>query len=407
MSAIPADPPTSSSGTRRLQIETSIRESLRSQGSINELRIAGVRIAVYSAILLADLLLGAVGRRPFGFAFTSVGLVAVSIVLFLAIRRFYRPAYRYAIPAVDLVLIASLLEVRFAAIGLTMGTAAAASTTYALVVTTSSLRFARRIVAWTTLLAFGGLFFSLWRRFHHPDEIIYSGIALLGTGMINLWLVDQVRRAMEGGRSRDILKRFLPGTLVDATFRDPMAAVAEPKRLDATVLVTDVRGFTTYAETVSPEEVVAFLDVLHGALADAVESQGGTVDKFLGDGMLAVFGAPRPQVDHAARALRAVDAIRSAVTRLNAGREIPVRIGIGVHSGPLVAGTIGSGSRMEFTIVGDTVNVAARLESMTKEMGVETLVSAETLRRAGRDLAEAHGEVQVRGRAAPLRVHAL
>lgn len=148
---------------------------------------------------------------------------------------------------------------------------------------------------------------------------------------------------------------------------------------------------------------------------------GGMVDKFMGDGMLAVFGAPEPLANHADSGLRAAAAIVAAMETLNGKRaesgQAPVRVGVGIHSGLVVTGCLGSGARLEFTVIGDTVNTAARLEALTKERGVEILASDETMRRAtiGAELTidglrfavETVGETAIRGRRESLGLHAL
>ncbi len=132
----------------------------------------------------------------------------------------------------------------------------------------------------------------------------------------------------------------------------------------------------------------------------------------MGDGMLAVFGAPETVADHARRGFGAARAIRSALETVNqaraARREPPLRIGVGLHSGAVVTGCLGSGTRAEFTVIGDTVNTASRLEALTKEKGVDVIVSEETVRRLGAEEGvQALGEVAIRGRKEPLRVYAL
>jgi class 3 adenylate cyclase len=200
-----------------------------------------------------------------------------------------------------------------------------------------------------------------------------------------------------------VLRRFVPERVVSAAYRDPLALLGEPRALEVTALVTDLRDFTSYAEHRSPAEVFAFLDNIQSSLASIIHSHGGKVDKFLGDGILAVFGAPEPLADHAERALAAAAELLAAATDLGG-----VKLGIGVHTGTVVAGCLGDGARLEFTVVGDTVNVAARLESMTKELRVPILASEDTVRAAGGRIDTcAVGRVELRGRAGPVAVHTL
>jgi adenylate cyclase len=194
--------------------------------------------------------------------------------------------------------------------------------------------------------------------------------------------------------------------------------LTEPRALDATVLVSDLRGFTTMSEELPPADVFELLNEIQGAFARAVRNEGGIVDKFLGDGMLAVFGAPEPVDDHALRAVEAAIGMRRELETVNAKRakrgQADLRMGIGIHSGPVVAGCLGSGARLEFTVIGDTVNTASRIESLTKEHQVEVLVSEATYERIAEQSGTGElaifrrvGEVAVRGRAHGLVVHTL
>jgi adenylate cyclase len=221
--------------------------------------------------------------------------------------------------------------------------------------------------------------------------------------------------------SRTIFRRFLPEHLVEQARHDPLGAIGEPHVIDATVLFTDLRNFTGLVETMPPGQVLDYLNDVQGLLASIVTKHGGTVDKFLGDGMLAVFGAPRHMEHHAQLGIAAATEIISSVAALNRERrargEPAAEIGLGVHTGSVIAGCVGSGARLEFTVLGDAVNATSRLEGLTKEMGVTALVSEETVRQAGSEprgvrasllgRLTRRGEVAIRGRIAPLSVYSL
>ncbi|MGY8710082.1 adenylate/guanylate cyclase domain-containing protein [Bradyrhizobium sp. 18BD] len=165
------------------------------------------------------------------------------------------------------------------------------------------------------------------------------------------------------------------------------------------VMFVDFRGFTAGAQTRTPQEVVDRLDGAFAVLVDILDRQGGIVNKFLGDGFLALFGAPLEASDAAHRAVAAGREMLTAMDRINAQTSWPLRIGIGIHFGEVVAGNIGSPRRKEYTVIGDTVNFASRLEALNKEFGSQLLISAsvrEALGDDGRD-AVALGEVEVRG----------
>jgi adenylate cyclase len=145
-------------------------------------------------------------------------------------------------------------------------------------------------------------------------------------------------------------------------------------RREITVLFVDVRGFTAFAETIEAGAAVAILNEYFEELVDQVFAHGGTLDKYLGDGLLAYFGAPRPSATHADDALTCAAAMLDAVEAVNVRRrardEQTLRVGIGLHSGPAVIGDVGARRRREFTVVGDTVNLASRVESLTKDFDV-------------------------------------
>ncbi len=290
----------------------------------------------------------------------------------------------------------------------------ALATCCALVALSGGFRFSGRTAVLTTVLG-AGTFETFAIACHAPSNALYYVPAMLiAAGTMGYWSSELGRRLLENEIGRATLWRFLPDQVMQGAYGDPLALLTEAKTVEATVLVSDLRGFTALSENLSPVEVLAFLNEIQGELAAAVHTNGGAIDKFMGDGMLAVFGAPQPLADHAARALAAARDIRKALVRVNAQRaaraQAPIRCGVGIHSGSVVSGCLGSGSRLEFTIIGDTVNTASRLEALTKEQGVDVLVSDETARRVSSQIARGLrglGEVSLRGRREPLRIHAL
>jgi class 3 adenylate cyclase len=169
-------------------------------------------------------------------------------------------------------------------------------------------------------------------------------------------------------------------------------------------MFVDVREFTPLAERSSARETVAFLNEFFDLVVPIVTKHQGHANKFLGDGLLGVFGAPERLRDHADRALAAAREIAEAVERHFDGE---VSIGIGLNSGPVVVGSVGGGGRLEFTVIGDPVNVAARVERVTRDTGDTVLLTEAThcLLQSSDDL-EPRGEVQLRGVAAPVPVYA-
>jgi adenylate cyclase len=169
------------------------------------------------------------------------------------------------------------------------------------------------------------------------------------------------------------------------TYVDPVLAsrlleqgddVFTGERREVTVMFVDIRDFTPFAESNTAEDTVARLNALFEIVVPAVVDAGGHVNKFLGDGALAVFGAPNELAHHADAAVRAAVLIQRLVAERFAGE---LRIGIGINTGQVIAGTIGGGSKLEFTLIGDTVNVAARVEQLTKTTGDTILLTQQTV----------------------------
>ncbi|HYT30736.1 MAG TPA: adenylate/guanylate cyclase domain-containing protein, partial [Actinomycetota bacterium] len=164
------------------------------------------------------------------------------------------------------------------------------------------------------------------------------------------------------------------------------------------------RGFSALAEDLPARELAELMARHLAAMADVVRDHGGTIDKFAGDSVMAVFGAPDPLPGHADRALRCALAMQARQAELNAEDEVggrpPLAMGVGVNTGIVIAGTVGGGGRLEYTVVGDAVNVAQRLQAEAR--GGDILASAATVGAADGISAEAVGQLAVKGRKAPI-----
>lgn len=220
-------------------------------------------------------------------------------------------------------------------------------------------------------------------------------------------LVERARRLVERQatteRERANLSRYFSPNLVDelAQTDQPLG----PTRQQAVaVLFADLIDFTRLAEGMTPDAVIALLRELHGRLQAVVFAHGGTVDKYVGDAVMATFGTPHPGPHDATDALRAALAMRDAVdawSRERAARGEPaLQIGVGVHHGPVVLGDIGGESRLEFAVLGDTVNVASRLERLTRELGVAVVASDDLVRAVRAEATAAHADAAMRANAA-------
>lgn len=177
---------------------------------------------------------------------------------------------------------------------------------------------------------------------------------------------------------RALLRRYLPRSVVD---RIGSGSVLSGAEAEVTILFSDIRGFTTLSETLEPEELISLLKEYLGTMADVAQKHHGVVDKFIGDAILVVFGLDS-EGEH--DAVDAVHCAREMLLKLEAfnrrrPEHAPLRIGIGLHRGRVVHGSVGSEDRMEYTVVGDTVNTASRCEAMTKELGVPILATQQVL----------------------------
>jgi class 3 adenylate cyclase len=214
-------------------------------------------------------------------------------------------------------------------------------------------------------------------------------------------------------RVKDVLSRYISRPVAEAVLQQQDAVpLGAGRRQRVTVMFTDIRGFTSMSERMPPEEVVAFLNSYFSRMVGAVFAFDGMLDKYIGDGMMAVFGAPIVHEDHALRAVQAAFQMRKELKALNQELEAqgqpPLAIGIGLHTGECVIGNIGTEQRLDYTAIGDTVNTASRIEGLTKEHGVDILVSEETWREVQkRVLSRPLSAVTLRGRSTPLNLYTL
>jgi class 3 adenylate cyclase len=198
------------------------------------------------------------------------------------------------------------------------------------------------------------------------------------------------------------LASFLPPEVADLVEASP-SALSLQEELEATIVFSDIRGFASLAERLAPREVAEMVGRHLAAMAEVVTTHGGVVDKFTGDAVMAVFGAPRPAHDHARRALMCAADMQRRQLALNEAPDagFPTsQIGIGINTGMVIAGTVGGPGRLNYTVLGDAVNVAQRLESQAK--AGEILAAAVTVLQAGADRAEPIGPLQIKGRKDPV-----
>jgi adenylate cyclase len=213
---------------------------------------------------------------------------------------------------------------------------------------------------------------------------------------------------------RQAFSRYVPASVAEALADSGEEIKLGGDEREISVLFCDIRGFTAWSETVEAEVVIEQLNALLRGLSASVLETGGTLDKYTGDGLMAFWGAPLAQPDHADRALQAAINMLGRLDECNAERAKqglkPFAIGIGIHSGTAVVGNIGHEDRLDYTAIGDTVNTAARLEAATKEVGSVLVFSDRTyseLLPTRQRLCRSAGDVTVKGKAEPISVYAL
>jgi adenylate cyclase len=232
----------------------------------------------------------------------------------------------------------------------------------------------------------------------------------------SMTLQSFIASEMERRRTRAMFGRYVSPAVMEELLKNPDLASLGGQRREVTILFADIRGFTSYSENKPPEEVVTRLNTYLNEMTVLVFKHGGTLDKYLGDGLMAVFGAPLALENHAGKAVACAMEIQREVEKLNgewsAKGQQPLRIGVGVNSGPALVGNVGSHERMDYTVIGENVNLASRLESLTKEFGVNIVLSGQT--RAELDPAEFArleikdlGETRVRGFDKPIHIFGL
>ena len=226
-------------------------------------------------------------------------------------------------------------------------------------------------------------------------------------GAVGVQLRRQFEASIAAATARDYVTNLF-GQHVSPQVVDRLLAAGSTTSSDArqvAVMFVDIRGFTAAARNRTPQEVVDRLDAAFAVLVEIVDRNGGIVNKFLGDGFLALFGAPLDDPDAARRAVTAAREMLAAIEQHNVRSDWPLRIGIGLHFGQVVAGNVGSPRRKEYTVIGDTVNLASRIEGLNKQFGSQLLIS-DTVRQAiGQDVdAIPLGDVPIRGYEQPVRV---
>ena len=280
-----------------------------------------------------------------------------------------------------------------------------------IVMLTNSLRLSLPLlwVSATGILAGYLLFFQAGMD---DMRVRVGGVMLLFICLVLATMIVRGQlRLLTESRARARLRRFVSPEIADELERRE-EVFDRPMTREVTVMFVDIRGFTPNAESMSPEDSVAFLNQFFQRVTGAVFAQQGTVDKYIGDCVMALFGAPIRQRDDATRAVNASLEIARSIEAWNVERsargEFPVKIGIGLNTSLVIAGAVGTPQKLEYTVIGDGVNVASRVCELTKNHPATILLTEATRSCVSGDFPWIDlGEVTLRGRNAPLRLYGL
>jgi class 3 adenylate cyclase len=264
---------------------------------------------------------------------------------------------------------------------------------YTILVILNGLRYSTKVVAYNVLVA-SGLHAVMFVRHVEPEYQLIMAMLSVGVLMPIAFSVGYSVKSLlqmhEESALKEYLARFLPPELVQQMAGHPELLQRQTERREATVVFVDICGFTQLSERLVAEDVVEFLNAFLEEMTAAILQYQGMVDKYIGDSVMGVFGVPIQREDHALRAYQAGLEMCERLVHLNLALEkrgLPkLAIGIGIHTGELLIGTIGSRTRLDYTVVGDTVNTASRLESLTRCYGVQMILSGETRAQLPEDL---------------------
>jgi adenylate cyclase len=287
--------------------------------------------------------------------------------------------------------------------------------TCAVFITFSVARYKLLHVVLSTALAVVSFSLVNWLGRPHASAAVPVSFVVgcyIGLGLLIGWANREVGGMFLQAWQRQNLSRFLPQPVLERVMNLGSDTALAPVHREVTILFSDIRDFTTLSETLPPKVVMELLGDYFSHMAQIVQGHNGIVNKFLGDGMLACWGVPDASDDHAVRAMQAALDMRVKLEELNAWRqqrgEPQLRIGIGLHTGVVAAGMLGGAGQHEYTVIGDAVNLASRVEGLTKTLGVDILASESTWSQGqGRFAGERISEERVKGRREGVVVYSL
>ncbi|MCA1408335.1 adenylate/guanylate cyclase domain-containing protein [Ensifer sp. IC3342] len=414
------------SDASRSVLNTSVEKLFRESECEAEFTIGWVRITLALALLASGFLVSSgtvalteeysLNQLRVAALTTASAFLALGITSFLlVISRRFRPWMAFVLVTGDAAILGASLYFALDGIGLSGNWVAAIPTIWALplLLAVGALRYRPLVQIWATMAtmiamvgvvsalgfrlfltgveppaSLGELEASIGRLFSLPPYLMRAVMLTLMGFTTALAMVRSRRllmRVVSETARRANLARFLPAEIAPLVGENDVATWRQGRRQQGAILFIDIRGFTAYAEKLDPARLSVFISSFRRRVMRATEASGGVIDKFIGDGALVVFGIPEPQSDDCARAVACAHRLLALVDQWNVKRgfDPPIRVGIGIHSGEMYCGLVGDEHRIEFTVLGDTVNVAAKIEQATKRFNTSLLASETVVMQAG------------------------
>lgn len=418
----------------------SLEEVMRREEIRSERIIMRVRIVISAAVVSMVLIIGVLTRLTADpLSYIRFWIVIPTYTLYLALslifirnitEQRYRPIYKYLFITLDFVFI--LVGVIALRMTLIMGGSMMAIDTPAfwgffLINVMSGMRLDPKLsfhCAALSIIVFAGLVVFDLRRMPAPEVstivmMVMKGAILLLTALISGFIGLKARRLiienLNEHRQKEIITkvfgRYISGPEADKLLDGDIALGGEERKI--TVLFSDIRDFTWISEKLTPQEVVVLLNEYFDAMVGIVFSNDGIVNKFMGDGMMAIFGAPEAKGNEEERAVRAAIEMQERLKlfnrqQINKETMVTLSVGIGITTGNAVIGNVGSTQRMEYTAIGDTINTASRFVGLSKEVNADILIDEATYAAVrGRFFTDSLGSLSVKGKDAPLTVYSV
>lgn len=341
-------------------------------------------------------------------------ILFASLVLFLLFKNYYNNLLKYIIISFDYIIIAFsfLYDPTIAKSGPSVIWSAFTACLFLYYL--NLLRYSKYGTIYSSLLS---LIFFTWIYFSSTQteiDIIPMYFGLLIMLYIGFSITSSNLTMMEEANTKLMMERYLSPQLVNELYKQNSNLEPGGKIQKVTILFSDIRSFTSISEKLSPGEVVSFLNEYLSLMTDVIFLHNGTIDKFIGDAIMTIFGAPIQNEDDSLRAIKTAFQMQEKLSELNAKKQLttkPLEMGIGIHTGEVLAGNIGSSKRLDYTVIGDNVNLCSRLESLTKYYPCNLLISENTFLEVQTKLLENNfiarevDTVMVKGKSKPITIY--